>query len=61
MILDGDAAYFGEALIDLKVATIRRQAGKPYGRRVVDELQRRLWKQKNFGFRCGLVACALRQ
>ena len=61
MVLDGDAAYFGEALIDLKVAAIRRQAGKPDRRRVIDELQRRLWKQDNFGSRSGLAAHSLCQ
>ena len=61
MIFDGDAAYLGETLIDLKIAAIRRQAGKPDRRRVVDELQRRLRKQQHSGFRCGLAAGAFCQ
>jgi hypothetical protein len=42
MILDRDAADFREALIDLKIAAVRRQASEPDRRRIVDELQRRL-------------------
>jgi len=49
MVLDRDAADFGETLVDLQVTTVRRQASKPDRRRVIDELQRRLRKQQDFG------------
>jgi hypothetical protein len=45
MIFDRDAAYLRQALVDLEVSAIQRQAGKTDRRRVIDELQRRLRKQ----------------
>lgn len=38
MIFDRYAADLGQTLVDLQVATVRRQAGKPDRRRVVDQL-----------------------
>jgi hypothetical protein len=61
MVLDGDPACFGKTLIDLKVAAIGRKAAQSDRRRVIDELQRRLQKQEDFRFRCGLTARAPRQ
>jgi hypothetical protein len=48
---------FGEALIDLKIAAIRRHACKTDRRGIIDELQRRLRKQQHFGLH-GLAAIA---
>jgi hypothetical protein len=42
MILDRDAANFGEPLVDLKVAAVGRQERKTNRSRVVNESQRRL-------------------
>ena len=42
VILDRDAADFGEALIDLQVAAVGRQAREADRRRIIDELQGRL-------------------
>jgi hypothetical protein len=43
--LDRDAAYLGEALVDLQVPTVGREESEADRRGVIDELQRRLlWK-----------------
>ncbi len=46
MIFDRYAADFGEALIDLKVAAVRRQAGKADRRGIIDQLQRWLLRKQ---------------
>ena len=46
MILDRYAADFGEALVDLQVAAVRRQAGEADRRGVVDQLQRGLLRKQ---------------
>src|SRR5216684_5929895 len=42
MILHGDAAYLCEALVDLQITAVGREASKADRRRVVDKLQGRL-------------------
>jgi hypothetical protein len=42
MSLNGNAAYFGEALINLQIAAVGRQEREPDWRSIVDKLQRRL-------------------
>jgi hypothetical protein len=39
MALDGDTAYLGEALVDLQIAAIGREASQPDRCRIVDKLQ----------------------
>jgi hypothetical protein len=52
MILDGDAAYLGEALVDVQVAAIRRKNGKADRRRIIDQTQGRLlWNRHADGRR----------
>jgi hypothetical protein len=50
MILDGNAADVGQALVDLKVAAVRRQERKADRRGVIDQLQCRLLRIEH-GFR----------
>jgi hypothetical protein len=46
MILDGDPADLGEALVDLQIAAVGREESQADRRRVVDQLQGGLlWKQ----------------
>ena len=52
MILNRNAADLGETLVDLQVTAIRRQACKPDGSRVVDELKRGLLREQQH-IRCG--------
>ena len=52
MILDRDAADFGEALVDLEVAAVGREEGQADRRGVVDQLQGRLLRIED-GFRIG--------
>src|SRR6267378_2362746 len=47
MILDGDAAYFCEALVDLQIAAVGRKASKADRRRVVDQLQGGLLRKQH--------------
>jgi hypothetical protein len=42
MILDRDATELGQTLVDLQIATVRREAGETDRRGVVDQLQSRL-------------------
>jgi hypothetical protein len=42
MILDGDTADIGQALVDLEVAAVGGEEGEADRRGVVDQLQRRL-------------------
>ncbi|MGB8606539.1 MAG: hypothetical protein WCE28_15990 [Bradyrhizobium sp.] len=51
MILDGDAAYLGQALVDLQIAAIGREASETDRRRVVDQLQGRLLRKQHHGRR----------
>ncbi len=51
MILDRDAAYLGEALVDLQIAAVGREASKADRRRVVDQLQGRLLRKQHDGRR----------
>ena len=39
MVLNGDAAYFSEAMIDLQIAAVGREASETDRRRVVYQLQ----------------------
>jgi hypothetical protein len=36
MVFNRDPAYFGQALVDLQIAAIKRQAGEPDRRRIID-------------------------
>jgi hypothetical protein len=47
MVLDGDAAYFSEALVDLQVAAVGRKAGEADRRRIVDQLQGGLLRKQH--------------
>src|SRR5258708_24438361 len=47
MILDGDAAYLREALVDLQVAAVGREASQPDRRRIVDQLQSGLLRKQH--------------
>jgi hypothetical protein len=47
MILYRDAAYFGEALVDLQIAAVGRQERKTNRRRVVDQLQCGLLRERH--------------
>ena len=42
MVLNGNAAYFGQALIDLKITAIKREESQTDRRGIIDQLQRRL-------------------
>jgi hypothetical protein len=46
MILDRDAAYFGQMLIDPQITAIRREARETDGGRIIDELKRRLMREQ---------------
>jgi hypothetical protein len=46
MILDRDAAYLGQTLIDLEIPAIGRQERKPDRRRVTNQLQRWLLSKR---------------
>ena len=49
MVVNGDAAYFGKPLVDMYIAAVRRQEGKPDRRGVVDQLQRGLFSERQAG------------
>jgi hypothetical protein len=51
MILHRDAANLREALVDLQIAAVGRQAGEPDRRRVIDQLKRRLLRKQHDGRR----------
>src|SRR6266576_2677342 len=46
MVLNGDAAYVGEALVDLQIAAVRRETSQPDRRRIIDKLQGRLLRKQ---------------
>src|SRR5258706_5637992 len=39
MVLNGDAAYLGEALVDLQIAAVGRETSQPDRRRIINKLQ----------------------
>src|SRR4051794_4811372 len=47
MILNGDTAYLGKALIYPQVATIRRETCEPNGSGIVNKLKRRLMRKQH--------------
>ena len=47
MILDGNAAYVGKALVDLPVAAVGRKDSEADRRSVVDQLQRGLLRKSD--------------
>jgi hypothetical protein len=51
MILHRDAAYLGEALVDLQVATVGREASEADRRHIVDQLQGGLLRKQHDGRR----------
>jgi hypothetical protein len=50
MIFDRDAAYLGQALVDLQIAAVGREEGKADRRGIVDQLQGRLRKHHDRRF-----------
>ena len=47
MIFNRDAAYLGQALVDLQIATIRRQESEADRRRIVNQLQGGLLRKQH--------------
>ncbi len=59
MVLNGDAAYLGEALVDLQIAAVGRETSQPDRRRIIDKLQGRLLRKQHdrrrFHLRCTAI------
>ena len=47
MVLNGDPAYLGEALIDLQIAAVGREASEADRRSIIDQLQGRLLRKQH--------------